>query len=325
MTRPSLAITELGEPPGDEWRRLLASDPAATFFHEWDWSRIYARHHRGTPFFLACTADGKLVGGLPGVRFDRGPIHYLESLPMGTYGGPLVDPEFADAERAWTALLDAFFDRGRRPGCMRCQVVLRDGEDARASGRGFHDTRIHIVPLTGGYESFWFDSFSHSRRKECNRAARRGVIARVNAGPAAVDAYYPLHREAHDRWGLRPHPKAFFLDVLAANRELVWFVSVHHEGRVLGAHLSFVSRDELVLWHGVTTRENTKGLYPSTMLIRAQAEESARRGLRALNLGGSGDKRGIHQQKVLLGGGEAKTATYEWESRWMSLARRFRR
>lgn len=324
MTGPAAGITITDTVAPDTWTRLLDASPDATFFHRLDWITTYAKHHAATPLFLLAEADGRLVGGLPAVRFRRGPVHFYESLPMGTYGGPIVDPAFPACNATAEQLLRRFLDFGRHRLCMRLQCVVRRPSPL-TSAAGFETSSNHIVPLTEGFEHFWMNIFPRNRRNECNRAEKRGVTVDIGYSDAYIDAYYPLHLEAHRRWGMAPHPRAFFEDIGRLDPDVVLLFTVLHGDEVLGAHLTFVSGDELVLWHGVTTRKDSKRLFPSAMVLKAEALEACRRGLAALNVGGSGGKGGVETFKRLVGGVEDTTALYERERRLLPLIRRLRR
>ena len=102
-------------------------------------------------------------------------------------------------------------------------------------------------------------------------------------------------------------------------------MSVLHEDTFLGAHLTFVSGRELVAWHGVTRREGSNTYFPASVLVKSEAEEGCRRGLEAVNLGGSGGHEGVEGFKKLVGGISGTAAAYEVESPLMGVLRRIRR
>lgn len=310
-THPEIRIEE--EVDGDQWATLLRADPRATFFHRLSWITLYARHHGGEPRFITARSQGRLVGAVPLVRFPRGPVHFLESLPLGTYGGPLIDPTPGASEVA-DALLRRFAALARNPLCARAQCVIRR-PDPVTDGRGFGPGEIHVVPLGLSFDDFWYKTFPRNRRTECNRAEKEGVEVEIERGRTRhLEAFYPLHLDAHRRWQLRPHPRLFFEEILAAEPRDALFVSVHHQGRLLGAHVSFVSGDEIVAWHGTTAKDVQKALNPAAMLIKAQAIEAIGLGLARINLGGSGGRAGIESFKKLVGGQEDRTAVLETRS-----------
>ena len=299
------------------WRNLLERCDDATFFHQQEWFTLYARHHRGDPVYLVAEADGELVGALAAVRFPRGPVHALESLPMGTYGGPLVREDAPTADALRDALFVAYNDLGRSPTCIRIQSVMR-----RAPAPSQYVTSpIHVIPLEGGFDGFWRNVYRKSRRNECSRAMRRGVVVDLEVTDADLEVFYELHLDAHARWGLRPHPLAFF-DELRNVPGTEWF-SVRVENRLLGCHVCFRSQDELLAWHGVTSRVDSKTYFPSSMLIRAEAELGSEWGLRRINLGGSSGLEGIESFKRYVGGEVDDTWVHEhnaWPTRvWRRL------
>lgn len=309
---PSITVTD--DVDATEWATLVEADPRSTFFHRRTWGRLYGRHHGGEPRYLVARADGRLVGGIPFVRFSRGLFHFHESQPLGTYGGPLVDPTFPGAGSVAEELLGRFAGLGRHPLCVRVQCVIRR-PDPITDARNFGPGEIHVLPLEEGFEHFWMKVLPRNRRTECNKAEREGVTVSMEQGASIhLDAFYPLHVAAHEKWQLRPHPRAFFDDVLATEPDDALFTTVHHEDALLGAHLSFVSGDELVAWHGTTSREESKRWNPAAMLVKHQAAHAIELGLTRINLGGSGGNQGIETFKRLLGGREERTAVLEARS-----------
>lgn len=313
-TAPPPSITLSDEVDPAEWAALRDADPRSTFFHRRAWGRLYARHHGGAPRFLLARADGRLVGGLPFVRFARGLFHFLESQPLGTYGGPVVDPTFSGAGTVAEELLARFARLARHPLCVRAHCVIRR-PDPITDARHFGPGEIHVVPVDGGFDHFWYKVFPRNRRTECNKAEREGARVEIERGSSRhLDAFYPLHLAAHRRWQLRPHPRAFFEEVLATEPHDALLATVHHDEGLLGAHLSFVSGDELVAWHGTTSREDAKRWNPAAMLVKHEAAHAIELGLARINLGGSGGNPGIQTFKKLVGGREDRTAVYETRS-----------
>ncbi len=307
---PEIRIVDAPDPA--EWRCLVDTCPDATFFHDRAWVELYVRHHGGRILHLVAHADGRLVGGMIAVRVKRGVFHAIESLPLGTYGGPLVSPDFRDADTLRAALVERFLQLGRRGTCVRVQCVLRRGPELP----GFTTAPIHVIPVDLGFEHFWLKVFPRNRRNECNRAEKRNVEVRIGMSDAELDAFYPLHLDAHARWAMRPHPIGFFAELRGIPDVRVF--TVLHEDTVLGAHFSLLSQDELLMWHGVTRREGSKTYFPSSMLVKRQAEEAVRLGLARLNLGGSGGLAGIENFKKLVGGESADTCVLEhnaWPAR----------
>lgn len=314
---PDIAISR--EMP-DRWNELLAATRVATFFHRPEWITTYAAHHQGEPRYLYALEGSELVGGLPCVRFRRGPVHFYESLPLGTYGGPVTRPGpfRGPLDRA---LMRRLVSLGDHPLCVRVQCVMRRSVPDVAL-EGFAGSPLHLIPIGESFESFWRETFPRNRRNECTRAAKRGVTVDTNVTHDDIESYYPLDVEAHRRWGLRPHPKAFFHGLVELESPHVHIFVVRAEGRLIGLHVCFESSNELVIWHGVTDREGSKRYFPTSMLARAEAELAAAHGLRALNMGASGGRAGISNYKKLLGGALTETPHFEWNHPLVPLVRR---
>ena len=294
----AVEIKTSGSPPA-AWSDLLIADSGADYFHTPAWTEIAARHlPGGRPLWLTARLDGRLCGGLAAVahggRFAR-----VHASAHGCSGGPLLDPDL-DAARATgvtAALLDAL-PAVRGGGLATCGVALNPVHEERwgallAADRRFRrqDNPAAVIPLQGGTEVLEA-CLRRSKRKERDRARRRGAVADVSRDPADLAAYHRLHMAASALWGVPAQPLALLRDLLEAPAGpaggTAWFVCVRYEGRVIGGHLNLQRGAWVTAWNGVTDPAFARTHYPATLALWTDMVEAQRRGARWLDLGASG-------------------------------------
>ncbi|PID81536.1 hypothetical protein CSA17_05035 [bacterium DOLJORAL78_65_58] len=324
----SLEIVCRDSAPAD-WDTLLAADPAADYFHTPHWSEAAGRSWPGVkPFWLCARQAGRLVGGMAAVR-HTGRVARLESGLDGTSGGPLLDPtlEPARQETVFTSLLAAYLKE--RQGALPAVCLTFNAQHEARYGRLMRnhpepwqrsENPGAVVPLEGGPEQVAMTRMVGNKRNERNRALRRGVSATAGNDPALLRAYYPFFEEACAVWGKVPTPLAFLEDLLR-DRQRVYFVSVIHEGQMLGGHLNLLYGGRAVAWNGVTDRRHARTLFPGTMSVWGDVVAGCERGARILDLGGSGGVVSLERFKKYFGAETEERGHYVLEPASLKLLR----
>lgn len=206
--------------PRDEWRALLASDPAALPEHAPEWvdalcaAGPYAdasRHYRH--------ADGREFV-LPLVR-RTGPTGlggWLASYPPGWGIGGLVGTGL-DAGVAESVLADL-----RATGVQRIAVRPdpTTGPVWSAAGAAVGSIliprRAHVIDLTGGADAVW-SRWSKSARRGTRLAERAGVRVETDRTGALLADYYRLFLTSVDRWAARQHEPRALAHARARHRD----------------------------------------------------------------------------------------------------------
>ena len=203
-------LTVISPAPREEWRAVLANDPAALPEHAPEWvdalcaagryadaSRYY-RHPDGRGFVLPLVRRTG-PAGLGG---------WLLSFPAGWGMGGLVGPE-VDAEAVAAVLADL-----RATGAAR--IAIRPDPLAYPSWSTAAESavatllppRAHVMDLTGGVDEAW-KRLAKSARRNVRLAERAGVRVEIDRTGALLEAYYPLFLLSVNRWAGRQHePRA---------------------------------------------------------------------------------------------------------------------
>ncbi len=291
---------EVSQTAPDGWNELVAADGQATFFHRTEWGRILCDAGVGaSELYLFVRSGGNLAAGLPAVRVRRGPFLILASMPLGTYGGPVLRPD-APTDAA-PALLRAYADLAARPDVAAAHLMDEAGRVA-APPRGFsrHTEHAHRIALDQGYEAVW-SGFRPSARNKVRKARKAGVSVRRAASESDFLAYHEMLIECSQRWGEECiFGRGFFVSLSELDDEIVQMWLAEHDGDVIGGDLNFVLHGRVMNW-GNVSRSSARSLAPNNLLHAASMEMGAGRGYLVYDLGSSAGIEGVDAFKSAFG------------------------
>jgi Acetyltransferase (GNAT) domain len=317
-----------GNPPAD-WDDLLRSDPDADFFHTSSWTGAVSRCYREkTSLWLTVRLGDRLAAGMAVVHTDGRWVDLLESSIQGTSGGPLIARDLpVDLAGSLFLLLVDHFHQLRSGLLGSLSLSLNPGHESRFGNLLADDSRwvrhdhpTAVVSLEGGFDAVQGGRRKMTKRKERNRAEKRGVAVTISQDPALLAEYYPIYERACGNWGIEPTPVSLLQDLLSGPSDEpeqvgdqageAFFTCVTLEGTVIGGHLNLCYGDRVVAWNGVTDPRYGRRYFPATAAIWADLEESCRRGARWLDLGGSGNDTKLEEFKSHFGACEQVRGWY---------------
>ncbi|MBN2171142.1 MAG: GNAT family N-acetyltransferase [Candidatus Krumholzibacteriota bacterium] len=280
----------------EELDRFAATAPGATFYHGATWLRGLAEVYGHRPGWLTMREGGALRALLPFAETRRWGLVHRQSLPFGTYGGPLLAP---GAPPALADDLAAAF-LGDLGGRVLGATLVAPPDAGRPDPPGPGALLVtQILDLAPGWEAVRA-GFSQAKRRQARKAVRAGVVVTRSTDAADLREYYAIYLEHARDWGLaRPTPLAH-LEQLLADTVRVRFWTARREGELLGGHLNFHFRGRIVAWNG-TTRKTARELAPSVALYAANLEQACAEGARSFNFGGSTGKDPLFAFKAEFG------------------------
>ncbi|HET6350081.1 MAG TPA: GNAT family N-acetyltransferase [Candidatus Krumholzibacteria bacterium] len=268
----------------------------ATFYHTGIWLGAMAEAYpRMTLRVLVARRNGTAVAYLPYFETRRGFLRALWSLPFGTYGGPVGDAvECAGLMQEFRAQLAA-------PGVIEVGCV--DHANALAAdGWDVFPSSTHVVDISGGFDRVWHDRFDKPRRRRVRRAEELGVTVRRGAGREDVARFMEVYRERLRDWKSgQGHPESLFFALVERGGDRVRLYVAEHQGVVVGGHLNFYYKEDVIAWYGMTSTR-AGDTQAGTLLYSVCMRDACDAGYRAYNLGASLGKRSLIEYKESLGG-----------------------
>jgi FemAB-related protein (PEP-CTERM system-associated) len=228
---------------------------------------------------LVAEQDRRIVGVLPLVRLDRGPLgRALISLPYFGHGGAV-----AASPEAWSALV------------ARCREVAHEQGAAHVELRHAHPLPPHSLPsrddkvlmhlaLPPTIEAL--DKQLGSKiRSDVRRPQKEGMTTEVG-GRALVCAFHEVYAAVMRDLGSPCHSLALFEEILACFHDRAFVVRVLYQGRTVGAAFLVGQGDVLEVPCAGTLHALNK-LRPNMLLYWAVLCEAIRRGYKTFSFGRS--------------------------------------
>lgn len=314
--------------PRDVWRRVLASDPAATAQQTPDWFDAIRRVSRSADASrLYVLPDGRQLvvpilrkAPLPGLRLDRSyPANYGQ-------GGIVASGGLRESD-----VRLVLTDLQRSPA-----VSIRLG--------GSHDTaeqwsrgavagvltvphRMEVIDLRGGFSEVWERGFRSAARRKVRKAERSGLTVERDTTGRLIPTFYDLYLAWTDRRAEQsgvPRPLARLLarrrepyekyEAVAAALEgrcRVWVAS--HEGRPIAGIITLVYGRDTICWRGYARKELAGPVAATNLLERLAIEDACESGSSFYNLGQSGGVVELERFKQSLGAKPRTSIEYRIE------------
>ncbi len=321
--------TRLHERPPEAWEDLCRRDPHATLFLHPRWMEaITAAYPRYRPLWLVAGDEGRTLGILPLVRYRRLGLDQYLSMPFGTHGGPVLDPE---AGRLTVSALAKGWRRLTRGGrVLRFELTVFDPPpEMRAAlaaplGRDFQEFRTHIIDLSLGFDVLWSRRY-HKNTRNCVRVAEKaGVTVAVERGPEAVEVLCRLHADQAAHWeGIQPHPReavARVVEVMGDDARI--YVARDRDGAPLTAALNLEHADrEVHPWMSGSAPES-RPVRAYHLLMSTAIREACERGRATWNFGGSGGNEKIEFFKSTFGAEAVPVLRIHRTAGWLKRLRR---
>lgn len=155
-----------------------------------------------------------------------------------------------------------------------------------------------------------------TRRKQIDRAARRGVEIAIPENPdgATLDSCYSILSSVYKRAGLPLPSPAFFAEafnVLGKRNRLKVFLAMHNE-RIIGFRYVMVYKDVIYDWFAGSIPEyNDK--YPNDILPWSIIQWGREHGFKIFDFGGAGhpsERYGVRDYKLKFGGNTVNFGRY---------------
>lgn len=315
------------------WGALNAADPDASIFHDPLWlGALLSLYREFQPHHLVARDEtGRLLGGLPAVRIDRGGLRQILSLPFGSYGTPLVAAGAGESpELIRGRLVEAWRLEARRAGVVRAYLApfarhAPDPARARLPGSWRRAERTHLIPLDEGFEKIWFERYDKENRTASRKAVRLGVVVTPESGPAAAEILESLYRHQAREWTWHAlYRYGLFRAMLERLGERARLWIARHQEQPVFAVLAFQHKDTVMPWVSGAS-PGARALCAGNLIHKVIIEDACRRGSALYNFGSSGGLPGIEAFKVAFGGEPFDYFSYFHEVPLFGAARRLRR
>lgn len=311
----NLTVRELQQTEWSRWDEWLALQPWGSPFSSAWWLEANCHAQGGRPLLLGVFEEGELMGGVPLRVLDVGPLHMTRSSILYN---PIVLAEGSPRGRQQVlcTLLDGMCQRGLIVSSLTCTPDLVDLRSAVWKGWGLHAEWTVVNDL-----STWSPAHSvtGAKKTEARKAARAGVIARVEEPDAGL--LQMLMGETMGRHATKVRGTQDVLKVLltAAGSHGLFIVARDANGAPLcaGFVMFHGSRTAYAVWTG----NAAQGLAVNAPALRCitALQEVQRRGFQYYDWCG-GNLSGVSDFKLEFGGQLVTRLSIDRSPLWFKMA-----
>jgi hypothetical protein len=308
----------------NDWDLLVARFPNCRIVHKRPWIEWLEACGHGTPLYLVFERDGEVVGAIPGLLVRLGLLRLYGS-PLPGWQTPAMGPVFDPARVSTDELIRTLVPfLERHHGIHHVELLSGHLDAGPMQALGF---RAEAVPtyrarLYPGDEARMMKTLKESARRNIRRAAKLGLVARIEDDEAIVAEHYAQLEEVFVRGGNTvsfgpERAREFFRHMRAAGKLLA--VSVYlPEGENIATGLFTLDDRELLLWSWAH-RTAHRWYRPTELLTWTVMTRAMAAGCETLDFMGLGD----FKTKF---GAELDVTKYRWvrsRYRWLARARDF--
>jgi serine/alanine adding enzyme len=300
------------------WEAFVQDHPAGSIFQSPDIVRFYEATEEYKPVTLfAIDKDGRIAGVMVAHIISGGGFlrRRLTSRAIAT-GGPLI--RRGDESAADTLIRDMTRKVQREVNYIQIRNL---NSTADLSGKftrygyAFEEHLNVLIDLTKTLETLKAE-LHPARRKQINRAVRRGVEVAVQDNPdgETLNSCYSILSSVYKKAGLPIPSTAFFTEafsVLGKRNRLKVFLAMHNE-RIIGFRYALVYKDVIYDWFA-GSRPEYNDKYPNDILPWSIIKWGREHGFKIFDFGGAGhpaEKYGVRDYKLKFGGSTVNFGRY---------------
>lgn len=307
-----------------DWDQLVARFPNCRIVHTVAWIEWLEACGCGTPLFLVFERAGEVVGAIPGLLVRLGLLRLYGS-PLPGWQTPAMGPVFNPAQVSTDDLVGVLVPYlERRHRVHHVELLSGDLDAVAMQTLGFRGEAVptYRARLYPGDEARMMKALKDSARRNIRRAAKLGLVARIEDDEAIAAEHYAQLEEVFVRGGNTvsfgpTRALEFFRRMRSAGKLLA--VSVYSPEHVnIATGLFTIEGRELLLWSWAH-RTAHRWFRPTELLTWTVMTRAMAAGCDTFDFMGLGD----FKTKF---GAELDVTKYRWvrsRYRWLARAREF--
>ena len=283
------------------WQEFLSGCEYATFFHSPHWAKLICATIPGT---RDETRIFELKNGtrilLPLIVSERlsGLMLHAESMPFGTYGGP-IGPRVTASPEEFSNMLDILKDSFPRLYSISITpnpLAPRTVPSTMCTGERF----VQVVRFNNGGPP-WKQSINSKTRYHISKAEKRGVSIQIADDVESFLELGRLYQDVAQHWKTKNFfTENFFRALADVSREHVQLWTATREGRLVAGLVVFVYGKSVTPYLSMFDRRERQHA-ANNLLYYEMLSWAEDAGYSAINLLSSGGQRGVEKFKASLG------------------------
>jgi hypothetical protein len=298
--------------PKKKWKELLSISKESYFFHTPEWIKILEETHdfkNASRLYKA--GDSEIL--IPMVEKKKFGLKILNSLPSG-YGGIFYDVKppseilqdiLVGVSRFPTVYLNILF-----PPNSQCTLDFKHRNIFEIQSIWNY---THILSLEKGYDYIWENLYHKSKKRDIRRAERSGLEVIEANSINQLKLFYEMYRkESLERWGCEEPPDSwsFFDNLFKYGKEYLTLMLAELNGEIIGG-LMISEYGKNAFTHYSSFVYEYRRYRPVDFLIDLAVRNCYENGVTILNLGSSGNLRGLVEFKEKFGARKVELKRYK--------------
>ncbi len=220
-----LVIKEFSDNDSYQWNKFVNNHNDSTFYHLYEWRKIYEESYRLKTYYLGFYLVDKLVGILPIVIINR-PLSkpFAVSLPFSNYAGLLIEQP-SSKEIIFESLIP-FLKNKNIFGFENRHISVNEGNNS--------DEVTLKRKLPTSADILWKD-LDAKVRNQIRKAQRAGLNLRF--GIDQIDELYNIYSRNMLSLGTPVHSRLFFDCICRILKDYVDILTIRREGEAIAVML----------------------------------------------------------------------------------------
>lgn len=287
-----ISVREASQNEIVDWDALVSRFENHRLPHKASWLRSLAETVKGKVLFLVCEKDGEIVGCLPGLVVNVGPLRIFGSPLPGWQTvsmGPVFDQNRTSASEIMRPVISWL---ETKHGIHHIEIMTADCGKSEMENLGFTGTPepIYRVPLFPDDPDRAKRAMKHSARTYINRAERFGLQTEFRNDEEFVDEIYDQMVEVYERGGnVVPYGKERVLTLFRHMKDsgnlLAIAVNLPDGKTCIATGLFFIDNKELIMWSW-TCRTEYRYHSPTELLTWTIMQRAMEMGCTTFDLSG---------------------------------------
>ena len=289
------------------WDTIVATSPAATFYHTRSWHDIvvsaYKEYEIATREFVFDDGAIAVLPCLASTKKGRtllGKLR-LKSSVFGGYGGIVASGNLPAAQQLE---IYQYFARQRASISLYTNPFFTTTAQLPDSFSCRQDF-TQALELTGD-EAVLRKKLNRGAKSNLNQAKKHGITVRLAKTEHDIHAYYALYKDTLRRWGdaaLFIYTESLFFTLFSHIGDSIKIWLAEKEGVIVAGAIIFYYNRIVSYWHGAS-HEDYFQCYPNNMLHMEIILNAAAAGFHYYDFGPSGGQEGVVRFKKSFGAQE---------------------
>jgi hypothetical protein len=309
----------------EDWNELLSHSEEATIFHTKEWIEVLVKTYSNyKPLYIIAIKNNKIIGGMPVINDKRFGVNNFISMPLSTYGGPVVlDSDISTIN----GILREFSKLNKSLNVGLLRIIDFSKKCDFLKYFGFYEKKLftHILNLNFPWDYILANKINKKTRN-VRQSQKRGVTVESVKNKVDVHLCYEMITNLAKRHNTTPLPFELydnFFKIMTKSGLVKWEVA-KYKNIPIATCIYFTYKDKIFYWINASYKEY-QILRPNDLLVYSMIKWGVENGYKYCNFGASPpEAKGLIQFKENWGAEKVEYSMYEKKSKLFKVVKFFK-